>query len=54
MDLGFGSAIGTFVFDADLGEISYTPDPSEMSTTVDKEYLICNDSGGTVIVIQPF
>ncbi|NKQ38889.1 MAG: hypothetical protein HF967_05360, partial [Methanosarcinales archaeon] len=41
-DLGSGSAVGTIVFDPTTGTVDYTPDPSEVGTTVTVDYQVCN------------
>jgi len=42
-DTGGGTAGGTISFDADTGELTYTPLTSEAGSTVTVEYQVCND-----------
>ena len=43
---GNGTATGTINFDADTGELTYTPTFVEGGTTVTVEYQVCNDVNG--------
>ena len=48
-DTGNGTAIGAISFDADTGELTYTPDISEVGTTVTVIYEVCNDESGAPV-----
>ena len=48
-DTGNGNAIGVISFDPDTGELTYTPDISEIGTSVTVIYEVCNDESGTPI-----
>jgi hypothetical protein len=41
-----GTAAGTATLDATTGELSYTPDPTEVGSTVTVTYQVCNTPGG--------
>ena len=44
VDAGTGTAGGTIVFDADTGELIYTPLASEAGATVTVDYTVCNSA----------
>ncbi|NRR90450.1 DUF11 domain-containing protein [Winogradskyella undariae] len=48
-DEGSGSSGGTIAFDANTGDLIYTPLLSEAGTTVTVVYEVCNDSNGAII-----
>ncbi|WP_185781297.1 gliding motility-associated C-terminal domain-containing protein [Croceivirga lutea] len=48
-DTGNGSAAGTVNFDANTGELTYTPTSGEAGATVTVEYQVCNDESGAAI-----
>ena len=48
-DTGTGTAVGTVSFDADTGELTYTPNASETGTTVTVIYEVCNDESGSLV-----
>ncbi|WP_425545367.1 Ig-like domain-containing protein, partial [Gangjinia marincola] len=44
-----GTASGTVSFDADTGELTYTPTVGEAGTTVTVIYEVCNDASGSAV-----
>ncbi len=48
-DTGNGTAIGMVSIDAVTGELTYTPDISEVGTTVTVIYEVCNDESGAPV-----
>ena len=48
-DTGNGTASGTVSFDADTGELTYTPTAGEAGTDVTIEYQVCNDASGSAV-----
>ncbi|GGG46441.1 hypothetical protein GCM10011414_15110 [Croceivirga lutea] len=53
-DTGNGTAAGTVSFDANTGELTYTPTSGEAGATVTVEYQVCNDESGAAICATAF